>query len=78
MPMPSAAMVLAAGLGKRMRHLTSDRPKPLIEVAGRSLIDRVLDQFQSAGVQRAVVNVHYKADLMEAHLGAGASRARCR
>jgi MurNAc alpha-1-phosphate uridylyltransferase len=61
-------MVLAAGLGTRMRPLTDARPKALIEVAGRSLIDRVLDELKAAGVERAVVNVHHFADQMERHL----------
>jgi len=65
---PPTAMVLAAGLGKRMRPLTATRPKPLIEVAGRTLLDRTLDHLRSAGVRRAVVNVHYFADQVEAHL----------
>lgn len=59
---PTHAFVPAAGLGTRMRHLTADRPKPLIEVAGRTLLDRVLDRIGAAGIQRAVVNVHYEAD----------------
>ncbi|QYE34952.1 nucleotidyltransferase family protein [Polymorphobacter sp. PAMC 29334] len=69
---PTTAMVLAAGLGKRMRPLTATRPKPLVEVAGRSLLDRALDHLTAAGVARAVVNVHYFAEQVEAHL---ASRA---
>jgi len=65
---PETAMVLAAGLGKRMRPLTATRPKPLIEVAGKPLIDHVFDRLRSAGVKRAVVNVHYLADALEVHL----------
>lgn len=62
------AFVPAAGFGTRMRHLTADKPKPLVEVAGRTLLDRVLDNLASAGITRAVVNVHYKADQIEAAL----------
>ncbi len=62
------AFVLAAGLGTRMRPLTDDRPKALIEVGGRALIDHMLDRLVEAGVERCVVNVHYFADKMEAHL----------
>lgn len=69
---PDTAMVMAAGLGKRMRPLTATRPKPLIEVGGKPLIDHVLDRLHAAGVTRAVVNVHYLADVMEAHLQAHA------
>ena len=65
---PETAMVMAAGLGKRMRPLTATRPKPLVEVAGRTLLDHVFDRLRSAGVKRAVVNVHYLADALEAHL----------
>jgi MurNAc alpha-1-phosphate uridylyltransferase len=65
---PRTAMVLAAGLGKRMRPITTTVPKPLIEVAGRALIDHALDRLQMAGVETAVVNVHYLPNLVEAHL----------
>lgn len=62
------AMVLAAGLGKRMRPLTASRPKPLVRVGGKALIDHVLDRLAAAGVARAVVNVHYLAEAIVAHL----------
>ena len=62
------AMVLAAGLGLRMRPLTLDRPKPLVEVAGRPMIDHCLDKLAAAGIARAVVNVHYLPDLLIEHL----------
>jgi MurNAc alpha-1-phosphate uridylyltransferase len=62
-------MVLAAGLGTRMRPITLTTPKPLVEVGGRALLDRALDQLVRAGVSRAIVNVHYLADQIEGHLG---------
>ena len=65
---PQTAMVMAAGLGKRMRPLTASKPKPLIEVAGRALLDHVLDRLRASGVKTVVVNVHYLADALEAHL----------
>jgi MurNAc alpha-1-phosphate uridylyltransferase len=61
-------MVLAAGLGTRMRPLTLQRPKALVEVAGRALIDHVLDRLAAAGIGRAVINVHAFADDLERHL----------
>lgn len=66
--MPDKAMVLAAGLGKRMRPITETLPKPLVKVAGRTLIDWALDTLARAGVGTAVVNVHHLADQMETHL----------
>jgi MurNAc alpha-1-phosphate uridylyltransferase len=64
------AMVLAAGVGQRMRPLTDSKPKALIEVAGRSLVDRALDRLQDAGVQSCVVNLHHMAALLQRHLQA--------
>lgn len=65
---PRCAMVLAAGLGKRMRPLSDYLPKPLVAVAGRPLIDHVLDRLVQAGVERVVVNAHYRAEQLIAHL----------
>ena len=62
------AMVMAAGLGKRMRPLTSTRPKPMVKVAGKPLIDHALDRLASAGIANAVINVHYLPDSLEAHV----------
>ncbi len=62
------AIVLAAGLGTRMRPLTDAVPKPLVRLAGRALIDHALDRLAVQGVGSAVVNVHYKAHLIEQHL----------
>lgn len=67
------AMLLAAGLGRRMRPLTDTRPKPLVEVAGKALLDHVLDRLGEAGVETVVVNVHYLADQIVRHV---ASRSR--
>jgi MurNAc alpha-1-phosphate uridylyltransferase len=65
---PRTAMVLAAGRGERMRPLTERMPKPLVPVAGQPLLDHVLDRLAAAGVERAVVNVHYFAGMIEDHL----------
>jgi MurNAc alpha-1-phosphate uridylyltransferase len=67
---PHTAMVLAAGLGTRMRPLTDKTAKPLLKVGGKALIDHLLDNLVAAGVKRAVVNVHWCADLVEAHVKA--------
>jgi MurNAc alpha-1-phosphate uridylyltransferase len=67
---PDRAMVLAAGLGTRMRPFNGQSPKPLVEVGGKALIDHVLDRLADMGVERAVVNVHHLADQVEAHLQA--------
>jgi MurNAc alpha-1-phosphate uridylyltransferase len=66
--MPNVAMVLAAGLGTRMRSHRNDIPKPLVPIVGRTLIDRVLDKLVAVGVERAVVNVSYLGDQIVTHL----------
>jgi MurNAc alpha-1-phosphate uridylyltransferase len=70
---PGTAMVMAAGLGKRMRPLTATRPKPLVQIGGTTFLDHVLDHLRAAGVGRVVVNVHYLADALEAHLRTNAA-----
>jgi len=67
---PKRAMVLAAGLGTRMRAFSGSLPKPLVRVGGKALIDYVLDRLAEQGVERAVVNVHHLADQIERHLAA--------
>ncbi len=68
-------MVLAAGFGERMRPLTLRMPKPLVPLAGRPLVDHVLDRLARAGVKTAVVNVHYLPEQLEAHLAARKGKA---
>ncbi len=67
---PTAAMVLAAGLGTRMQPLTLTTAKPLLPIGGRPLLDHALDRLAAAGVARAVVNAHWQAELIAAHLAA--------
>ena len=62
---PPTAMIMAAGLGKRMRPLTATRPKPLIEVNGKTLLDHVLEKLRTSGVKKVVVNVHYLAEALK-------------
>jgi MurNAc alpha-1-phosphate uridylyltransferase len=69
----NTAMIMAAGKGTRMMPLTADRPKPLVEVGGVALLDHVLDHLRDAGVGKIVVNAHYLADQVEAHLAAHAA-----
>jgi MurNAc alpha-1-phosphate uridylyltransferase len=68
----NTAMIMAAGKGTRMMPLTADRPKPLVKVGGVALLDHVLDHLRDAGVGKIVVNAHYRADHIEAHLAAHA------
>ncbi|MGL5363534.1 MAG: nucleotidyltransferase family protein [Bosea sp. (in: a-proteobacteria)] len=67
-PRPTHAMVLAAGLGKRMRPITDTMPKPLVAIGGKSMLDHALDRLAEAGVKTAVVNVHYLAEQIEQHV----------
>jgi N-acetyl-alpha-D-muramate 1-phosphate uridylyltransferase len=66
-----SALVLAAGLGKRMRPLTATRPKPLVRVGDKALIDYSLERIAAAGISSVVVNAHYLADALEAHVRGG-------
>ncbi|MEO1205318.1 MAG: nucleotidyltransferase family protein [Pseudomonadota bacterium] len=64
----TTAVILAAGLGTRMRPLTQAVPKPLVQLKGQPLIDHVLDRVAAAGIKKAIINVHFKADLIERHV----------
>ena len=72
---PHTAMVFAAGMGSRMRPVTDAIPKPLVAVGGRAMLDHMLDRLHDAGVSRAIVNVHYRADQIERHLADRAAPA---
>jgi N-acetyl-alpha-D-muramate 1-phosphate uridylyltransferase len=72
---PKTGMVLAAGLGLRMRPITERLPKPLIALGGRALLDHAIDRLEAAGCERVVVNAHYKAAMVEEHLAARRSPA---
>ncbi|MEO3427644.1 nucleotidyltransferase family protein [Pelagibius sp. CAU 1746] len=65
---PKTAMILAAGLGQRMRPITDSLPKPLIEVRGRAMLDTILDRLEEAGIEKVVVNLHYLGEMIESHL----------
>jgi len=66
--LPNRAMIMAAGLGTRMRPYSDTRPKPLVEVRGKALIDHAIDRLVTAGVSEIVVNLHYKAEMIKDHL----------